>query len=318
VSVRDYPVEEFLWGLGAGLVAVAVAVGAAAVAGRTRSGAHPAPATGLLMGIAALLAMSPSRAPTAGLLLGLAGVTAAASLAAGRRSAPGVAPLLTAVLLASPFAWLLAIDASSVGWVRAVVVAGATLAPVAVARTDTEWASTGLTPVLYTVTAAGVFAAVPNTRDAAALLGASVPGALAGWPSGCANLGRAGAAGTSALLVWVAAAGSLGREPALVGALACLGLLATLPAGRWLAGRWIDRRPRARLRVVAAPLSVLVVHAVVVSVASRVAGVSHELRIAVPVAVAAMVSAVMASAWLRADAVSTASDQLLRTNSRSD
>ena len=306
-----YPIEEFLWGLGAGVVALAVA----AVAGWARSGAGRAPATGLLMGVAALVAINPSRAPTPVVLVGLAGVTAAAALPAGRQSPAGAASLVMAVLLAAPFAWLLAIDASSIGWVRAVVVGGAAVGAVAAGRTDVEWGWTGLTPVLYVVTAAGVFAAVPNTQEAAALLGASVPGALAGWPLCRGRLGGAGAAAATALLVWVAAVGALGREPALVGAVACLGLLATLPVGRWLA-RWIDRRVRPPRWVVAAPLPVLVVHAVVVGVASRVAGVSHELRVAVPVSVAAMVGALIASLWLRPDTRTGRCDHLLRAEAR--
>jgi hypothetical protein len=157
---------------------------------------------------------------------------------------------------------------------------------------------TGLTPALYAVSAAGVFAAVPNTEEAAALLGASVPASLAGWPLGRARLGRLGAAGAAALLMWVTADGSLGREPAVVGGVACLGLLATLPAGRWLA-TYLQFPRWAPLDVtVGRPLPTLVVHAVVVGVASRVAGTSSELRVAIPVGTATVVSSLLVSAVL--------------------
>jgi hypothetical protein len=315
--VGAYPLEEFLWGLGAGVVALALAAGSAAVITRAHPDADRAPVTGVLMGVAALLAISPSHALAPKVLLGLAGVTAAAGLAAGRRSAMGATSPLTAMLLAVPFAWLLGTEASSIGWVRAVAVGSAAAGAVAAARTDVEWGRTGLTPVLYVVSAGGVFAAVPNTQEAAALLGASVPGALVGWPVWRGRLGGGGAGGAAALLVWVAAIGALGREPALLGATACLGMTATLPAGRWLAGRWSAPRIRRRRRPVAAQLPVLIVHVMVVAAASRVAGVSHELQVAVPVAMAAMGSSLIASVWLQRDTTSDPYDRRPRAPARS-
>jgi hypothetical protein len=292
--VGRYPIEEFLWGLAAGVVAMLLAVGVAA-RGRLRPRGGPPLATGLPVMAAALVAIRPSHTPTLGVLVGLAGMTAVV-IAATRTRADKARPLV--ILLAAPvFAWLLAIDASSIAWVRAVVVAGATIGSLAVALTDLEWGVTGVTPALYAISAAGVFAAVPNTREAAALLGASVPGAACGWPLYRARLGAAGGAGATALLVWVAAIGALGREPSVVGAIACLGLLATLAAGPWLAGRWIGPTIRGR-RAPHGPAPVLVIQAAVVAVASRVAGISSELRVAIPVAVAALAGALIASVWL--------------------
>jgi hypothetical protein len=294
--VGRYPIEEFLWGLAAGVVAMLLAVGVAALAGRLRSRGAPQLATGLPMVAAALVAIRPSHTPTLGVLVGLVGVIAVV-IVATRTRADTARPLM--ILLVAPvFAWLLAIDASSVAWVRAAVVAGATIGSLAVARTDVEWGATGVTPALYAISAAGVFAAVPNTREAAALLGASMPGAACGWPLYRARLGGAGGAGATALLVWVAAVGALGREPSVVGAIACLGLLAALPAGPWLAERWIGPTIR-RLRVADAPAPMLVIQTVVVALASRVAGISSELRVAIPVAAAALAGALFASVWLQ-------------------
>jgi hypothetical protein len=294
--VGRYPIEEFLWGLAAGGVAMLLAVGVAALAGRLRSRGGSLLATGLPMAAAALVAISPSHTPTPGVLVGLVGLTAVVTVATLERA--GTARLPMIVLVAPVFAWLLAIDASSVAWVRAVVVAGATIGSFAVARTDLEWGATGVTPVLYAISAAGIFAAVPNTREAAALLGASVPGAACGWPLYRARLGGAGGACATALLVWVAAVGALGREPSVVGAIACLGLLAALPAGPWLAGLGIGSAIRRR-RVAHGPAPVLVIQTVVVAVASRVAGISSELRVAIPVAAAALAGALVASVWLQ-------------------
>jgi hypothetical protein len=293
--VADYPVDEFLRGLAAGVAAVGVTLIVATVAGRFRLGGYLAPIVGLPMAAAALVAIDPPRALTAGVLVGLIGVTAAAAMPwspVGRRVA-----VVSSLVLAMPFAWLLAIDASPVGWVRAVVMVGATAGPAAAAHTDVAWGPTGITPALYAVSAAGVFAAVPNTKAAAALLGVSVAAAAAGWPLGRARLGRAGAASVAALLVWVAAVGSLGREPAIVGAVACLGLLVTLPAGRRLGASCTRRRP-SRLQPAVGALSALAAHTAVVAMASRVAGISSELRVAAPVASLTMLAALVISIML--------------------
>lgn len=302
--MRDYPIEELLWGLAAGVAALAVALALATAASRPRSGGRLAPVVGLPISVAALVAIGPSGAPTPGVVVGLFGVTATVALAGAGRSAgrtprlAGGGPRLALPLLvAAPFAWLLAVDASPIGWVRAVVVAGATVGPVMASRTDAGWGPTGLTPAFYAVSAAGVFAAVPNTKDAAALLGASVAGAVAAWPLGRARLGRAGAASATALMVWVAGVGSLGREPAIVGAVACLGLLTALPSGRWLADRAMSRHwPPHQL---AGPLPALIAHTGLVAVTSRVAGTSANLSVAVPVATATLLVALALSAMLQ-------------------
>jgi hypothetical protein len=229
-------------------------------------------------------------------LIGVAGLAVAGTLAAPRQ-VDRAAPLTAAILLAAPFAWLLAVDASSTGWVREVVVLGAALGGVAAARTDVLWGATSLPPVLFAVTAAGVFAAVPDTEQAAALLGASIPVGLAAWPLGRARLGPAGAGAATALLVWVAAVGGRGRQPSIVGAVACLGLMVTLPVGPWLAARWPRRSPTWPRRVVPVLVPVLA-HTALVAVASRVAGISEELRVAVPVAATTAVAALGVSTWL--------------------
>jgi hypothetical protein len=288
-----------LRGVVAGIVAVGFAFTVTTAGGRRGSGRRLPAAVGLPITVAALAAMGVSRALTASVVVGLTGITAAAALAGGW---PGGRRVLAVagLLLTVPFAWLLAVDASSVVWVQAVVTGAATAGPVAAARTDVDLRPTGLTPALYAVSAAGVFAAVPNTEEAAALLGASVPAALAGWPLGRARLGRVGAAGAAALLIWVTADGSLGREPAVVGGVACLGLLATVPAGHWLATYLQLRRWAPRDVLIGGPLPTLVVHAVVVGVASRVAGASSELRVAVPLATATVVFSLLVSTVLAA------------------
>jgi hypothetical protein len=301
--MHSYPVQEFSRGLAAGAAALAVSLVVSVVVARARDGVRRPPDIGLPTAAAALVAIAPSRAPTAGVIIGLAGVTTTVALGASMQSRSGARPVVLALMVAALFAWLLAVDASSIGWVRALVVAAVAIGAVAASRTDASWGSTGLTPVLYAITVFGVFAAVPDTEEAATLLGASALGALCGWPPGRARLGPAGAAGAIALMVWVSAVGGRGRPPSIVGAVACLGLLATLPAGRWLADRWMVRSRCARGYAVPLPVLVLAAHTTTVAVASRVAGISSELRVAVPTAVGTTVAAVAASTWLAAHRV---------------
>ena len=291
MTLRDYPTEEFLCGLGAG----ALALLAAAVLSRRR--ADHALVMGLVTTAAALGAISRTWSVVPAALLGLGGVAAGLAWLDRRRLATGPS-LTTAAVLMTPFAAVLAVDASSTGWVRGLVGASVVLGAMAASRTDAAWCGTGVPPALYAITSAGVFAAVPDTEQAATLLGASVPPALCGWPLGHARLGTAGAGTATALLVWVAAVGGRGREPSIVGAIACLGLLVTLPAGRWLAGRAGHPRTVGRCRHDA--VLVVCIHLAVVAVASRVAGVTTDLHVAIPVAAVTMLVALAAGAWLSA------------------
>jgi hypothetical protein len=293
-TLRNFPVEEFLWGLGAAVLALLAAV----VESRRRT--DHARVAGLVTTAAALGAIGRTWSVAPAALLGLGGVAAALAWLDRRRLPTGLS-LTTAAVLTAPFAAVLAVDASSTGWVRGLVGTSVVLGALAASRTDAAWGETGVPPALYAITAAGVFAAVPDTEQAATLLGASLPMALCGWPLGHARLGPTGAGAATALLVWVAAVGGRGREPSIVGAVACLGLLVTLPAGRWLAGRARDPHaghPRAVRTCRQAAVLVVGVHLAVVAVASRVAGVTTELRVAVPVAAVTMLVALAAGAWL--------------------
>jgi hypothetical protein len=289
-TLRNFPVEEFLSGMAAGILALL----AATVWERRR--ADHAPVTGLVTTAAALGAISRTWSVVPAALLGLGGVTVALAWLDGRR--PRGRSLTTAGVLMTPFAAVLAANASSTGWVRWLVGVAVVLGATAASRTDADWGEIGVTPTLYAVSAAGVFAAVPDTEQAATLLGASVPAALAGWPLGRARLGPTGAGAAAALLLWVGAVGGRGREPSIVGAVACLGLLLTLPAGRWLAGR--TGHPRAVRRSRHGAVLLVGVHLAVVAVASRVAGIATDLHVAAAVAAASLAVALAAGAWLGA------------------
>jgi hypothetical protein len=95
----------------------------------------------------------------------------------------------------------------------------------------------GLAPGLFAISALGVYSTVPDTEEALVLAAVAACGGL------LANLGlplRFGAAGSGALAVvywWTVAAGGVGRDGSVVGAAACLGVLAAEPVAWWLAGR---------------------------------------------------------------------------------
>ncbi|HET8621191.1 MAG TPA: hypothetical protein VFM27_19625 [Acidimicrobiales bacterium] len=301
ITLRDFPVEELLWGLG--LATLALVVAAFLTRGRAGPWGEPddreryrVAVPGLLVTAAALGAVGRTWPVTASTVVGLAGVTVPAVWLT-RRPRGGTAWLAGLGVMVPP-AYLLAADASSTAWVRGLLVAGLVAGVPAASRTDVGYGPVGLTPVLYAVSAAGVFAAVPDTEQAAALLGASVPLAVRGWPLGRGRLGPPGAGAAAALLLWVAAVGGRGREPSIVGAVGCLGLLLTLPAGQWLAGRAGRLRAAGRSRRHVLPL--VLVHLVAVAVASRVAGVSSDLRFASVVTAAILLVALAASVLLAA------------------
>lgn len=274
------PTHELTLGLAAGAVA-ALVVGVVALVARGSGRPGPVPLGGLAVVVAGLWAISSVRPLPVGVAVAVAGVGLIGLLPIARRS-----PSIHAAL-AVPFAISLAVDASETAWIRAAVVAGASLGAAVVAATDSRPRWSDLTPALYALSVAGAFAAVPETEEVAALLGAAVAVAALGWPIGMASLGRAGAAGATALLVWVVAVGGRGRPPSIVGGLACLGLLVAVPAGEWLRRRW-SRRPRDRRSAIAC----LLVHAVVVVVASRGAGIRDEMDLAVLLSLAAATIAV--------------------------
>jgi hypothetical protein len=289
LSLHNFPLDELVSGLAAG----ALALVAATV--QSRRLADHVPVAGLVMTAAALVAIGRTWSVVPVALVGSGGV--AVTLAWLDRRSPRCGPsFTTAAILIAPFAAVLAVDASPTGWVRGLVGAAVVLAAPAASRTEAAWGDAGLPPVLYAITAAGVFAAVPDTEQAAVLLGASVPLGLAGWPLGHVRLGPAGAGAAVALLVWVAAVGGRGREPSIVGAVACLGLLVTLPAGRWRARR--TGRGGAVGRTHHVVVLVVGVHLAVVAVASRVAGIASDLEVAAPVAAVAVLAALVAGAWL--------------------
>jgi hypothetical protein len=245
------------------------------------AGRHAELAAGLAAGaVAALLCLAVwalrrrrrpgGPVPVAGAGLAAAGVAALAATG-GFAARPGPGPL----------AWGAA----------AAVAAGALLADF-----DHRRRADGLTTALLAVTAAGVWATVPDVEAAVVVLGAFLPFALLGWPllrSGPPSLGPAGALAVAGLLAWAALAGGAGRPGSWAGALACLGVLATEP----LAGR-LDRRGRRRGGP-AGRAGLIGAHLLLVAVAARVVGRPASAATGLALAAALLAGAVAATVWLR-------------------
>lgn len=129
--------------------------------------------------------------------------------------------------------------------------------------------------VLLAVTAAGVFACVPDTEQIAV-----VGGVLAALGAGYLVLGDrldgtrpilvAGAT-LGVLVVWAGGVGSVGRPAALAGVAACLGVIVALPVA-WLLLTPMRRRYDTTLPI----LLLLAVQVAVVIPASRVVGLEPD------------------------------------------
>jgi hypothetical protein len=140
-------------------------------------------------------------------------------------------------LASVPGAYLLTTHAGLVNeadalWVVALAtVAGAALIP----DIDDRGARLGVGPVLYAVSAVGMYETVPDPKLALALIGVALPLLVLGWPIPFARLGGAGASVAAGALAWAAAIGGTGRLSAVYGGVACLGILVAEPAARLLA-----------------------------------------------------------------------------------
>lgn len=279
-----------MYGLQVGLVALVVAVVVGLV--WRRRWASPAPVAGLVLAIGALVAVFDAGRLGDGLTVGLVALMAAGLVADGYPPAKPALPLL-----ALPGAWLLATSVEvSQGWAPVVVGAVIVVGGALVARFDHHDRVQALGPALMAVSFAGVFVTVPETREALPVFAVALPLALLGWPLRLARLGAGGCLAATGLLAWTVAQGGTFRDSALVGGLACLGMLVALPAGRLLAGLRGESDRRRSWPSSAVAVGVVSAHLVVVALVSRVAGLRDDLRSAVILAAAALALALVVGA----------------------
>jgi hypothetical protein len=194
------------------------------------------------------------------------------------------AGLPTSVLAAAPGGVLLAatpaLDGLVPAWCRVGLGSATVLGAALAAVMDREHAGEGLAPVCLAVSVVAVYETVPDTDLVLVLLPLALLLSLLAWPAPLARIGAAGTYGFVGLLFFTVVVGGRGRLSAVVGGLACLGLLALEPAARRLAGgrSLLDRLPRTA----ASAASVGAVQLLVVFLSTRLAGT----RLTVPAAVA--------------------------------
>jgi hypothetical protein len=143
-------------------------------------------------------------------------------------------------------------------------------------------------PVLLLLAVGGAYACVPDTEHAALVLGVAIPLACTGWPARFLTLGAGGAAASVGLLAWVAGTDGVARPGAVVGAVACLGVIAFVPllvrSGLPLGARGTAPDDPGVRPIVA----VVGVQLVVVAACSRLAGLEASAVVSTVIAVFAL------------------------------
>ncbi len=299
--IRDFVGHaEFHSGLVAGALLAGAGVAAGLVA-RERGRSVPA-IGGLFVGIGFVLGVRQSPHLSNFIVLGLV-LLASAGAGAGllARLRPPLA--FTGALLAIPGALVLAAHTqvppvpthTHAHWIAPLTVISIVVGAPLVADFDRRFHDRGWPMVLYAVSVVGVFYTVPDTERALVLLGVVIPLLFLGWPVVFSSLGNAGAYTAVGVLVWVSATEGRGRHTAIIGGVACLGLLVVEPLARAFRGgrtTLFDRMPASASMVV----PTAAIHLALVFVASRVAGIRRGLgtSIAIVVIELALATAVLA------------------------
>jgi hypothetical protein len=216
-------------------------------------------------------------ATVAGVLTGLSSGRKAFALVAA------VFVLLTAGVLVRRFSARFAVSATAHG-------PGAVVLGVAVGNRSTDWlgpfvvgsvvllgasCTTARRPrdldavstALFAIAAAGIYVCVPETSNASPLVGAALPALIWSWPLLQGRLGP-GVGACVGCAVWTAADGGASRPGAVVGGVACIGVLWLAPLAAEMAPALV-RRGWSTDRV---RWSLLLLQLLLVATCARVAG----------------------------------------------
>ena len=194
---------------------------------------------------------------------------------------------LMPVVAALPGAWFIGrAGPAELGWVFPLAVVVTVLSGPVVAAFDENAKQSPVPTLLFALTAAGVWATVPDTEEALVILGVLTATTLLAWPMGLARLG----------MVWHLSVGRpsflgdrLGwqRTAGIDRRCSCRArMLVTAPVAAWMAGRskvttagWLGP-------------SLIVLHALLVAMVTRIAGLKtggiDAAVIAIPSVTAAM------------------------------
>ena len=172
----------------------------------------------------------------------------------------------------------LAVGNGTALWMR--VAAGFAALVLASGASSFEREQTRVAGLIWAVSALGVFATVPDTEQARALVGGTLVIAVLSLVHPVVD--GAGGAALAGLLCWTAAVGGQARPGAVIGALGCAGVFGMAP---------LVRRVRPPVAVL------LTVHVVLVLVSSRVAGLRQSAWIAGAIVIG-VVAAASIALWL--------------------
>lgn len=213
---------EFLAGLGSGLVAlILVLVFVPADTGR---------GWGIAVVAATLVGVQLAVGQRVGLMAGLVALIVGGWILEDRRLGGKQASVGAAVVSIS-LGVLLVTFRSGLPDTRWVILAAAPLI-VALGWSMGKWPNSSerhLIGILFLATAFGIWSTVPETNTARVLLGVALPTALISHRGVGAGLTSAGSYALAGLVVWVGATGGAERPGSIIGAWACLGLLALWP-----------------------------------------------------------------------------------------
>jgi hypothetical protein len=278
VFIVELLVEDagFRNGWWCGLVATVGALVVAVACRRWRPTARAVPVAALAAVAATLVALDrtgPSVLSSDALVRGIVVVTLVPAVGAAVTGLLGYERWGPAVALvaAVPGAVILGGAAgpnNALWWIPAFTVGATLIGGTLLVDYDTANTGSGLAPILLAMTALGAWTTVPDTEQILVVAGVFLPIALLGLPVTRITEG-AGAYGVVGLLVWVATVGGRGRPGAVIGAVACLGILLAEPIARRI---WRGRAVTPRHAATARGIGALVVHAGVVLLAARFAG----------------------------------------------
>ena len=217
-----------------------------------------------------LLGVLPAAAVVFWLSLSSTPITTTGALSIGALALCGWQPLRKwSVLLAAPAALAVGISAPHrEDWVPLLVALFVWRGAVSTAQLDEELEGTGLTPVLFAISAVGAYLCLPDTEQIIPLAVIAVLTAVFAVVHPRVAFGRPGAMALIGLLGWIAAAGGIGRPAATIGGLGTFGVL-LLAGGLTLPPYWL----------------LVATQSGCVGLSSRVAGISHDVQFAALVVV---------------------------------
>ncbi len=205
---------------------------------------------------------------------------------------------LTVAGLCAPGGMILgvALDGVTTHWAAIAVAVGTPTLAALASDCDDFHRRRAFGPAFMVVTFAGIYATVPDTEGARALLGAALPLLVLVIPRPLMTLGASGTAALLGLAFTVAAIEGAPRPGSIVGALGCVGMLAGDPIGRRVLPELRNRDGHDPASLFRNMIVALALQTAVVTWASRVAGFDKHA----PIAAAVLLVGVGASIWAAA------------------